>query len=108
MTGMGEGRQVDSKVEPGARIIELAALPEPTNFDSPDKLDAVLDAVRWGVSSYADYKNFQASFRGGIEIEDYRLDNGSLSEDAAFPTSSRSDAASNCNQHEFGVLLLEP
>ena len=72
--GLGEELQVVWEIEPGARIIEKVALPEPTGFDPPDKLDAFLDAVRWGAASTADLKNIQAPFRSGIEIEDYQLD----------------------------------
>jgi hypothetical protein len=50
------------------------ALPEPTGFDPPDKLDAFLDAVRWGAASTADVKNIQAPFRSGIDIEDCQPD----------------------------------
>lgn len=72
--GLGEELQVIWEIEPGAKIIERVALPEPTDFDSPDKLDAFLDAVRWGAASTADHKNIQSPFRSGIEIEDYQLD----------------------------------
>ncbi len=72
--GLGEELQVVWEIEPGAKIIERVALPEPTDFDSPDKLDAFLDAVRWGAASTADHKNIQSPFRSGIEIEDYQLD----------------------------------
>ncbi len=72
--GLGEELQVVWEIEPGARLIEKAALPEPTGFDSPAQLDAFLDAVRWGAASTADYKNIQSPFRSGIEIEDYQLD----------------------------------
>src|SRR5262245_22646307 len=72
--GLGEEVQVVWEVEPGAKIIERVALPAPTGFDSPVKLDAFLDAVRWGAASTADYKNIQSPFRSGIEIEDYQLD----------------------------------
>ena len=72
--GLGEELQVVWEIEPGARVIEKVALPEPTEFDAPDKLDAFLDAVRWGASSTADLKNIQSPFRSGIEIEDYQLD----------------------------------
>ena len=72
--GLGEELQVVWEIEPGARIIEKVALPEPTGFDSPQTLDAFLDAVRWGASSSADHKNIQAPFRSGIELEDYQLD----------------------------------
>jgi hypothetical protein len=66
--------QVVWEIEPGAKIVERVALPDPTDFDSPDKLDAFLDAVRWGAASTADHKNIQSPFRSGIEIEDYQLD----------------------------------
>lgn len=72
--GLGEELQVVWEIEPGAKIIERVALPEPSGLDSPDKLDAFLDAVRWGASSSADIKNIQSPFRSGIEIEDYQLD----------------------------------
>ena len=72
--GLGEELQVVWEIEPGARIVEKVALPEPTSFDEPEKLDAFLDAVRWGAASTADVKNIQSPFRSGIEIEDYQLD----------------------------------
>ncbi|HJZ60183.1 MAG TPA: DISARM system SNF2-like helicase DrmD [Gemmataceae bacterium] len=72
--GLGEELQVIWEIEPGAKVIEKVALPEPNGFDPPDKLDAFLDAVRWGAASTADVKNIQAPFRSGIDIEDYQLD----------------------------------
>ena len=72
--GLGEELQVVWEIEPGAKVIERVALPEPTEFDSPDQIDAFLDAVRWGAASTADHKNIQSPFRSGIEIEDYQLD----------------------------------
>ena len=72
--GLGEELQVVWEIEPGARVVEKVALPEPTGFDAPEKLDAFLDAVRWGAASTADVKNIQSPFRSGIEIEDYQLD----------------------------------
>jgi ERCC4-related helicase len=72
--GLGEELQVVWEIEPGARVIEKVALPEPTGFDAPDKLDAFLDAVRWGAASAADLKNIQSPFRSGVVIEDYQLD----------------------------------
>ena len=72
--GLGEELQVVWEIEPGAKIVEKVALPEPTDFDAPEKLDAFLDAVRWGAASTADVKNIQSPFRSGIEIEDYQLD----------------------------------
>lgn len=48
---LGESLQVIWEVEPGAHVIEQEALPDPTGFDSPHRLDAFLNAVRWGDSS---------------------------------------------------------
>src|SRR3984893_13155749 len=72
--GLGEELNVLWELEPGARVVEKVALPDPTGFDPPDKLDAFLDAVRWGAASTADVKNIQAPFRIGIVIEAYQLD----------------------------------
>ena len=72
--GLGEEIQVVWELEPGTRINDDVALPEPTGFDPPDQLNAFLDAVRWGASSSADVRNIQSPFRSGIDIEDYQLD----------------------------------
>ncbi len=72
--GLGEELQVIWEIEPGARVVEKVALPDPTGFDPPEQLDAFLDAVRWGASSSADVRTIQAPFRSGIDIEDYQLD----------------------------------
>lgn len=72
--GLGEELTVVWELEPGARVVEKVALPEPTGFDLPEELDAFLDAVRWGASSSADVRTIQAPFRSGIDIEDYQLD----------------------------------
>ena len=71
---LGEELQVVWEIEPGAQVIEKVALPEPTGFDPPERLDAFLDAVRWGAASTADVRNIQSPFRSGIDIEDYQLD----------------------------------
>jgi len=71
---LGEELQVIWELELGAAVIEKVALPEATGFDSPDRLDAFLDAVRWGAASSADTRSIQAPFRSGIDIEDYQLD----------------------------------
>ena len=71
---LGEELQVIWQIEPGAEVIEKVALPDPTGFDAPDRLDAFLDAVRWGAASTADVRNIQSPFRSGIDIEDYQLD----------------------------------
>src|SRR6187401_3438657 len=65
--GLGEELQVVWEIEPGAKVIEKVALPEPSGFDAPEMLDAFLDAVRWGAASTTDVKNIQAPFRSGIE-----------------------------------------
>lgn len=71
---LGEELQIIWELEPGAHVIERVALPEPTGFDPPDRLDAFLDAVRWGAASTADIRSIQSPFRSGISIEDYQLD----------------------------------
>jgi SNF2 family DNA or RNA helicase len=71
---LGQELQVIWELEPGAHVYEKSELPEPTGFDSPDRLDAFLDAVRWGAASSADIRNVQSPFRSGIDIEDYQLD----------------------------------
>jgi ERCC4-related helicase len=71
---LGEELQVIWEIEPGAEVKEKVALPEPTAFDEPVRLDAFLDAVRWGAASAADVRSVQSPFRSGIDIEDYQLD----------------------------------
>jgi superfamily II DNA or RNA helicase len=74
--GFGEDLSVLWEVEPGAHVLETATLPRPApgHFDEPDRLDAFLDAVRWGAIQSADSRALQAPFRSGITIEDYQLD----------------------------------
>lgn len=72
--GLGEELQVIWELEPGAVIFESRELPYPDGFDPPERLDAFLDAVRWGAASSADVRNVQSPFRSGIDIEDYQLD----------------------------------
>jgi superfamily II DNA or RNA helicase len=75
-----DGADADVRViwelEPGARPLEQATLPAPVpgRFDTPDRLDAFLDAVRWGAITSADSQALQAPYRAGISIEDYQLD----------------------------------
>ncbi len=69
-----ESAQVIWEIEPGALTIERMELPAPTGFDPPARLDAFLDAVRWGAIASADVRALQAPFRSGIDIEDYQLD----------------------------------
>lgn len=70
----GEELSVIWELEPGAEVIENALLPAPDSFDPPERLDAFLDAVRWGAIESADSKALQSPFRSGIKIEDYQLD----------------------------------
>ena len=72
--GLGEELEVIWEIEPGARIYERATLPEVTGFDPPERLEAFLDAVRWGAIASADHNALHAPFRSGITIEDYQLD----------------------------------
>jgi len=71
---LGEELQVIWELEPGARILESMSLPEPTGFDEPRRLDAFLNAVRWGAASSADLRALQAPFRSGVDTEEYQLD----------------------------------
>jgi hypothetical protein len=68
--GLGEELQVIWEIEPGGKVIEKVALPEPSGFDPPGNLDA----VRWGAASTADVRNIQVPFRSSIDIEDHQLD----------------------------------
>lgn len=72
--GLGEELQVIWELEPGACAYEKAELPVPTGFDDPRRLDAFLDAVKWGAALTADVRTLQSPFRSGIKIEDYQLD----------------------------------
>lgn len=73
--GFGEELQVIWEIEPGARVIDRKSdLPAPSGFDTPQRLDAFLDAVRWGAAATADPRAIQSPFRSGITIEDYQLD----------------------------------
>ncbi len=66
--------QVLWELEPGAHILERAGLPKITGWDNSEKLEAFLDAVRWGAATNADRSFIQSPFRSGITIEDYQLD----------------------------------
>jgi len=73
--GLGEELQVIWEIEPGAKALEKVALPTAEQFDDPVRLDAFLDAVRWGASSSADVRSVQSPFRAGIDLDaDYQLD----------------------------------
>jgi len=73
--GLGEELQVIWELEPGTAVFERTTLPNPTKgFDESVRLDAFLDAVRWGSVASADIRHLNAPFRSGIAIEDYQLD----------------------------------
>lgn len=71
---LGEELTVVWELEPGARVHENSQLPRPDNFDPPQRLDAFLNAVRWGAVAPLDQKMLLAPFRSGITIEEYQLD----------------------------------
>lgn len=71
---MGEEIQVVWQMEAGAQVLEKAGLPSITGWDRNDRLEAFLDAVRWGAVTNADRSFLQSPFRSGITIEDYQLD----------------------------------
>jgi len=71
---LGETLVVIWELEPGAEVSEKVQLPHVEGFDSPERLDAFLDAVRWGAIASADVRALQAPFRSGIDLEDYQLD----------------------------------
>ena len=72
--GLGEELQVIWEIEPGTTVHEKSTLPDPVAFDAPKRLQAFLDAVRWGAISQSDDRALQSPFRSGIEIDDYQLD----------------------------------
>jgi hypothetical protein len=72
--GLGEELEVVWELEPGTSTHEKSTLPEPTSFDDPKRLQAFLDAVRWGAISQSDDRTLHSPFRSGIEIDDYQLD----------------------------------
>ncbi len=72
--GLGEELQVIWELEAGTEVHQKSTLPEPDSFDDPKRLQAFLDAVRWGAVSQADDKVLQSPFRSGIEVDEYQLD----------------------------------
>ncbi|MEU4772693.1 DISARM system SNF2-like helicase DrmD [Micromonospora sp. NPDC023644] len=64
------------EVEPGRQVLPSGSLPDVVEgkFDSPQRLAAFLDAVRWSAVTSADVKTLQAPFRSGVAIEDYQLE----------------------------------
>ena len=63
--GYGNELKVIWEVEPGRAVLTAQTLPEVTaaGFDSPRKLAAFMDAVRWGAIASADPRRLQAPFR---------------------------------------------
>jgi SNF2 family DNA or RNA helicase len=72
--GLGEELQVIWELEPGTTVHEKSTLPNPDSFDRPERLQAFVDAVRWGAVSQADDKALHSPFRSGIEVDEYQLD----------------------------------
>jgi superfamily II DNA or RNA helicase len=72
----GETLSVIWEIEPGRRTLPSGSLPEITKdgFDSPRRLAAFLDAIRWSAVTSADVKTLQAPLRSGVAIEDYQLE----------------------------------
>ncbi|WP_050996965.1 MULTISPECIES: DISARM system SNF2-like helicase DrmD [Frankia] len=72
----GQTIEVIWEVEPGRRILPSGSLPEVTGggFDSPERLAAFLDAIRWSAVTSADARRLQAPFRSGVAVEDYQLE----------------------------------
>ncbi|MGW2626930.1 DISARM system SNF2-like helicase DrmD [Micromonospora taraxaci] len=64
------------EVEPGRQVLPSGSLPDVTEgkFDTPQRLAAFLDAVRWSAVTSADVKTLQSPFRSGVAIEDYQLE----------------------------------
>lgn len=70
----GEQISVIWQIEPGARILEKAGLPEVNGYGNNEQLQSFLNAVRWGIATNVDRNNLLSPFRSGITIEDYQLD----------------------------------
>lgn len=72
----GETLSVIWEVEPGRRLLPAGSLPDVTTdgFDSPARLAAFLDAVRWSAVTSADVRTLQAPFRSGVAVEEYQLE----------------------------------
>lgn len=70
----GEQISVIWQIEPGARVLEKAGLPDVTGYDRNEHLEAFLNAVRWGIATNVDRNSLLSPFRSGISIEDYQLD----------------------------------
>lgn len=73
--GRDEELRVVWELEQATDVHDQYELPSPQHgFDEPGRLDAFLDAVRWGAIASADKTALQAPFRSGVEIQEYQLD----------------------------------
>jgi superfamily II DNA or RNA helicase len=70
----GETLRVVWQIEPGAQVSRRAGFPSITGCDEPARMEAFIDAVRWGAAVNADRSFLQSPFRSGISIESYQLD----------------------------------
>jgi Helicase conserved C-terminal domain/SNF2-related domain len=71
---VGEELQVIWELEAGARVLDRAGLPTISGCDDAVRLQAFLDAVRWGATANADRSFLQSPFRSGVSGESYQLD----------------------------------
>ncbi|MFJ9173866.1 DISARM system SNF2-like helicase DrmD [Streptomyces sp. NPDC102360] len=72
----GDTLSVIWEVEPGRHVLPAGSLPDAStgDYDSPHRLAAFLDAVRWSAVASADAKTLQAPFRSGVAVEPYQLE----------------------------------
>ncbi|MFD7445839.1 DISARM system SNF2-like helicase DrmD [Streptomyces sp. NPDC059909] len=72
----GDTLSVIWEVEPGRRVLPAGSLPDASTgtYDSPNRLAAFLDAIRWSAVASADAKTLQAPFRSGVAVEPYQLE----------------------------------
>lgn len=70
---LGEEIEVLWELEPGAHVIERAGLPTLSALDDPWRLEAFLDAVRWGAATSADRSYLQAPFRSGVSQQERNM-----------------------------------
>ncbi len=54
-------------------VYDTSQLPEPTDWDSPERFESFLHAIDWSASSLLGGRPLQAAFRGAIELEEYQL-----------------------------------
>lgn len=73
--GVGGELTAIGEIESHAQVTPYRELPRPDidRLDAPERLEAFLDAVRWGAVATADSRALPEPFRSGITIEDYQL-----------------------------------